>query len=625
MPVPVTLLPAVLCLLVQDGEHARALANETWVPTADPILTRRIQAGLDRLDEGKGRQAMIELLPVLAEPDREVAIAYGARETRSFWHLLDRRLAEATPSLRAAFAEGLEVEAGRVLELLPMRPRALRSFCRRYPGTDAAASARRKLALLMLEQGDRAGLGECLLGLGRDAELEAARDRLRAAEAARHPWPQVRGGPDGLPAQVTVAWPERPAPRLAAELEGRWSLLGPYARGVVGRHPTLGEFALFQDPVQVALVFASPAAGKARCIELEPLCGLPPGEPEPPEPALAGDRAFVVHGDAEEGTALLALTITPGPPAVLAPAWTWKPTELPTGEGQSPRARLRPRVLASGGRVWVTLVDVQDRLSAVVKLCCLAADGDGAGGPRLLWSTLLAKGAPLSSDIVTSRQEEVRAKAVQPAAPILHRGLVLADTGLGVLVAVGAASGEQLWSFRSARLQNSGQEGWLEARVEAHGDEVLYAPGDGDHLYRLSVGGGTGELLRQEPCPKRSLSRLLGVAGDAAYFLRGEAMPGEVPLQDIRPVRLRLDRDLERFDAPPLEPDQRPDGGPLLTGHDLLLSTARRLYHLDLDRDLAYAHVIELPSAHPLGLAGPVLPFAGGLLLGSSAGPLTLR
>ena len=630
------LIPILLPLLLFQGDSERnqALAGPSYVPVAAADLQRRLRKGLDLLDQEKGKLALASVLPVLRDPGQDPGLPYGPRETRSFHRLLREKLRTCSPHTRADFASGLETEARQVLARLPHEPRAYRNYLRSYPGTDSARIARRRLVTILLEGGDWVGAAGLIDKGARWDEARKNIGLLQTRERERHPWPLTMGYEDGSPGDARITLPQKGEPLLRGRA-GSWQLASSYARGVVGRDAQGAEFAVFQDPLRLQILEGKAKGYERNEINLGLLTGLVGGQQEAPGPALAGSRLFFVHGGGSSPgrsqrpkpavPELFALDLThPDRPTRV---WRWSPA-YETGAPFSAESRLRPRVLAAGGRVFVLLVDTRDRTNVRVHLCCLRQDqqrqGKGFARARMLWSRLLAKGSPLSASLLRSRQEDLQLSDLRPAAPILHEGTVYAGTGLGVLAAVDAGTGSLLWSFKTARAKTSSTRTWRTGKLAIQGMTVLYTPSDGQWLYRLHDHPGLLEALAEPAREARSLSRLLGVdpARPRSYFLRGEAPPGEETVQEIRPLYLGRQG---RYDAPPLEGRDSLMAPPLLTRHALFLPTRTHLYCLDLARGLFYTRILEVPSRHPLGALGPILPFEGGLLIGSVLGPLAFR
>ncbi len=634
---------ALLCLpplalpgaiLQGDSERNEALSGPSYVPVAEANLQRRLLKAFELLDQGKGKLAMAKVLPLLRDPATDPGLPYGARETRSFHLLLREKLRLCSPKTRADFASAFEKEAQQILARLPRESGLYRNFLRSFPGTDASVKARRRLVEILLERGDWVAAAARISPSKDQDEARAAIATLRERERQRHPWPQTLGYEDGSPGQATIQLPPKGEAVLRG-ISGSWQLAASYARGVVGRDATGAEFAVFQDPLRLQIIEGAAKEYARREINLAMLTSLAGGQQEAPGPALSGSRLFFVHGGgtrpgrrsrrAPAVPELFALDLSrPDRPTM---GWRWSPANE-VDAPFSAQSRLRPRVLAAGGRVFVLLVDPRDRVNVRVHLCCFAQNQGGTGKgfarAKLLWSRLLAKGSPLSASLLRSRQEELELGDLRPAAPILHEGAVYVGTGLGVLAAVDAGSGALLWSFKTARAKTSSARTWRTGRIAIQGKSLLYAPSDGHWLYRLHCRPGIQDAMIGAARQARSLSRLLGIDAHQprSYFLRGEAPLGEETVQQIRPLFLEASG---RYDAPPLEGRDSLMAAPLLTSKALFLPTRNRLYCLDLGRGLFYTKILEIPSRHPLGALGPILPFEGGLLVGSVLGPLGFR
>lgn len=626
------LLP--LLFLQGSSERNEALAGPSYVPVVDANLQRQLNKGLALLDEGKGREALAKTLPILRNPSQDPGLPYGARETRSFHLLLQARLALCPEATRKAFAGGLEDEAARVLARLPRAAGPYRAFLRSYPGTRAFDQARKTLLALLLESGDWVAASRLATAPGSTAAAREMVVTLRDHERQRHPWSHVDGNEDGSPTSATIRLPAKDKPVLRGQAGG-WQLASTFARGIVGKDAQGREFAVFQDPLRLQILEGKVREYARKEINLALMTSLSGGEQEPPGPALSGSRLFLVHGGGS--TRRLGRRTTGSVPELFAldlarperpvACWRWSPA-YEVGAPFSKESRLRPRVLAAGGRIFVLLVDPRDRVNVRVHLCCFAqeqaGEGKGFAKARMLWSQLLAKGSPLSASLLRSRQEDLELSDLRPAAPILHQGVVYAGTGLGVLAAVDAGTGDLLWSFRTARAKTSSTQTWRNGKISIQGDTLLYTPSDGQWLYRLHCRPGTRDAMVGEARQARSLSRLLGVdmTRPRSFFLRGEAPAGEDTVQEIRP--LYLDKD-DRYDAPPLEGRGRLMAAPLLTRRSLFLPTRNRLYCLDLARGLYYTKILDVPNRHPLGAMGPILPFEGQILIGSVLGPLAFE
>ena len=257
----------------------------------------------------------------------------------------------------------------------------------------------------------------------------------------------------------------------------------------------------------------------------------------------------------------------------------------------------------------------EDRLTRRVHACALDVDGN------LLWQRQVAKGTALTADLLTHRQEAVRAGRIQAARPVVSNGRVFVETGLGITACLEARSGHMLWSFRSARLGKlrGNEASWDEGRMAVASDTLFLVPSDGTHSYRLHVDPGARALLAEVPEARGDRSRMLGVSArtGASYWWRSDVLENAPSRRLLRP---RGDDPLD-YEAPPLDRGDRLASCPLLLDTKLVLATRRNLLVLDLDKDLYYERIFDLSSIGRGGF-GPALPFGDGVIFACDLGPL---
>ncbi|MFQ5506024.1 MAG: hypothetical protein ACE5F1_14685 [Planctomycetota bacterium] len=622
---------ATLSLLSpQDPERRTALANRTHVPTASPAQVRRVQEGLRLLREGKGKDALNRIHLDLRSAAQ---VPWGPRETRQLHEILRDHLALASPGACRSFLADLEEEATRAMAHLALEKQALLRFLRDYPATSAAGMVRQMLVDQALERGD------WVLASRHVDELEARRrkprlgiiTRLRDRSLHRSPWPYPSGtasGEAGIGAAV--------APRSEKPVAlGLWSSPVPslqpaLTRGVVGRGSDGEEIAVFQDPWHLYRVDSARNGFHPRMANLEALTSLPGGGAVRPSPSLLGEDLYIVHGgdggpfarrlfgapDRAKRPELFAFCCSKGDkPFELR--WRWSPPKK-NDESSAPW-QLLPQAFATGRRIFALCTQEVDRVTTKVFAVCLSGRG------RLLWSSYVAKGAPLSQELLEHRQEALRKGTHRPAPMILARGRLIVPTGLGILAALDPDDGAILWTFRYARLEALGTKDspWEEGRLSSAGELLFFAPSDGSHFYRLRLDPGLADILVEPPMRKRSLARYFGYSrpeGANYFYRRGQRESGPLRiLRDPDPARPR------RHDATPVQPEESLSSGALLTTKSLLLATSHSIYWVDLAKDLFYEDVIELDTRrHPLGF-GPIVPFQEGVLIAGSVFPVLWR
>jgi len=279
---------------------------------------------------------------------------------------------------------------------------------------------------------------------------------------------------------------------------------------------------------------------------------------------------------------------------------------------------LQPGPLVLGDRV---VIQARERSapSAVREIASWLLALDLRDG-RLLWKRFLTRGVELTLDPGRLSAATVQAVAGQPLARVaaLAGGepggdLVFAGTNLGVGVLVEAADGRLLWSLKSSRRPVE-RSGWMGFRPPAGPGWLVWAPADGEHLYRLRGGPdllGEGLLLRpprargesravlsaDERCTldlgragaRPTVSRWTAATGgrrDSLYFALGEAFAGR-GLASGRRVLVCTDRalyllDRERenllIDSQPLEGGSVVGGSVHARGDRVLVLGADRLW-----------------------------------------------
>ena len=606
-------------------ERRGALSNESFVETCEPPLQRRLDAGLEALRKGDAEAAITQLLVALRDDAPSPHLQYGDRETRRFHDVLESMLAAAPAELRGRFTAGLDKGAGEALARASLDPDALRRLLLKFPGTEAAAQARLRLCDRALERGQIAAAAYWL----RELPLAQREPRARLVEELMrelngpHPQPYGLGRQDGTAATLDCE-PRSSAPVALARGPQPWLVPGRVGH-VLGQDARGNAFAVAQTPLDAVLI--RPGGGPARPLQLPALSGIRPGLAERPTPSLSGNILYVVHGtgdadalrvarerlglrSARLGSALLAISLAKDEPELL---WKWS-AELPPTEDspETPTLALHPHALALQGRVYVLFSSVGESLRRQVWAACLDSTG------KVLWRSFLAQGAPVTRDLIESRQEELGSGRHVPAAPIFSDGMLVCSTGLGVVCGLDPLRGEMHWSFRTARVSALGtkQGPWHEGRLARAGEEIWFTPSDGTWLYRLRSRAGAGERLAAMPRPRRSMTRLLTMSdtlGLAALLRQGLVETAPVQIRSLPPER-RGDRE----DAPPLQPGERFQTY-AATSERLWLATQGSLYELDLGRDLFYSQLLELAPLR-IGSIQAILPTAQGLLLVSQQG-----
>ncbi|MCA8970884.1 MAG: PQQ-like beta-propeller repeat protein [Planctomycetes bacterium] len=623
-----------------ESERARMRENGSRVPCADPIQQRKLEEGLRVLTEGHGADALRILLPALSPTGERPQLEWGERETRDFFALLETMLAEASETTRVEFAASLEEDARTHFEDVRSmgngRSARLRAILRAYPGTRASLEARRMLVDLAIERGDVLSASLELDALPADERAARAKaiEELVAPSRSSAPWPHVHGLPSGRAGQG-AAVNEAPKPsvmRSVPRLLGSWSVAATTwdptrATGVTGRLERGQACALFQDPRHLLVMVDTPGAPRYETVDLRSATGLASDPTRRPAPSIAGARAFVVHGG------LAGSSILPGPGGK-APAAELFAFDIGT-DGTKLIWRRSPGVLADIGddasflpvtcsafdHVFALVEAKDDRLTRTVHACAFDLDGN------VLWTRELARGVTLTADLLMHRQEAVRAGRIEAAAPVIDKGRLFVETGLGIAACLDATSGTMLWSFRTARIgklrgrESAWDEGNLVVRSTSReaASELWLTPSDGMHAYRLAVSPGSRGVLVSMPEPRGTRSRFLGIAEGrhAAYWWTRtllESGPQREAL-DLLEGRDRL------YDAPPLDRGDALAAPPLLTEQALVFATGRMLAWLDLEKDLYYERVFELSAIGRAGF-GPVLPWRDGVVFACDLGPL---
>jgi hypothetical protein len=628
LPVLARLVLAALTLplaALAAQERAAALANVSFVETCEPPLQRRLEQGLSELRKGDARAALPLLLPALDADQPSPHMRFDERETRRFHTLLEEQLARLPAEPRRIFLEGLEQGARAALERAQLDPVLLRQLLLKFPGTAASRDARLRLCDRAIERGDLVAAAFWLRGLERETAAPRV-ELLRSLESARRPTtprPYGLGLPDGRSATQDVT-PMSERPFVLQRAPQRWLVPG-RTGAVVGLGEQNRRLVVLQSPLDAVMIDAS--SGSVRELGLAQMSGVPAGLAERPTPSIMDRRLYVVHGPGDPRAtrgfspaarrdlpaipnALLAIDLSITVPQM---AWSWSP-ELPPEPGakDAPTLTLHPHVLASGGRIYVLFSSLDDPLRRQLYVACLDPKG------QLLWQRFLAQGAPLTRDLVESRQETLSTGRHVPAAPVLADGLLVCSTGLGVVCGLDPLTGEMHWSFKTARLKALGTEEspWHEGRLARAGEELWFAPSDSSWFYRLRSRAGLGERLAATPRARASMTRFLGLseAAEVACFLRQG-------LVETAPVELRLAPAAERgerHDAPPLQPGEQFVSW--ATGaRQLWIATTQTLYELDLSRELFYARLLELGPAR-IGPVQAIVPTRDGLLLANTDG-----
>ncbi len=602
---------------VPAQEKREAESNDSFVRLAAPAERRRLLHGLELLRAGDAEQALERLLPALVAAKAPPQLPWGTRETRAFDELLLDHLRAAKPATRQAFTGRLQKDAAAALGRAGADRRVLRAILAAFPATDAAIRARRRLVDFAIEEGDWVAAASWAARLPPDKTRAATIHSLAEASLAGSPWPYTGGGVDGLPRPKVLAKPKLPQPTRIGQWPLRGPFLGPLAGGVVGRDASGNELAVFQDPIGLLIVRGNGERPALERLDLARLTSKPPSLMQrAAHPCILGTRLFVVHGTtrgtggAEAGGAELLCMERSKESEGFAIAWRWSPDLA--------KARLFPAPLATERRCFVMFSVREDRLHQRVSVACVDRHG------KSLWSRFVAKGSPITGEPLLFRQEAVQQAPLRPAPCVLAGGRLIVATGVGVLAALDPLDGKIVWTFKTARLKALGttRSAWSRARLAATGGLVYATPSDSTWSYRLRLHPGLADVLDGLPTAKRNLAQFLGVVPrwNASYWMR-------MGLRETGPLRYLLARETgrpERYDAPPLQPDERLEVPPLLTERTLVIATNRTLYTLDLERDLYYERAFELTSPRRAGF-GPAVPFDGGVLFASAAGPLLWR
>ncbi len=608
-------------------EHKEALQNKSYVETCDPSEQRQVEAALELLRDGKARAALTRLLPFLTEKGQYLQVRWTTRETRSLGSILDPLLRSLPPKTRAAFREGLEKPAREAIASASNSRPALRSILARFPGTESALTARKRLVDLLLESSEGLAASRQLPLLPPAMRAEREKVLRTLGRAARHgsTSPYDSGQRDGSSSELELGPVRKRPKRLVGPGSPDYVIPG-LTGTAVGQTEKGNAFVAFQSPFGLHVVIA--ATSQRRFHPLLKLSGVLGAVVERPAPSAVGRRLYLAHGNPAQDPSYLRLRPDRRPlsgkilalevqeDGELRKLWDWQPRRLGR-DGKAHPVLLHPFALATATHVYALYSDSSDRLNTQVFLACLSKDG------KLLWTRFLAQGAPLTRDIVELRQEDLGRGMHRPAAPILAGGYVIASTGLGVLCAVNPRNGRIVWTFRSARLSALGEreQPWDRGKLTRLRDSVVFAPSDGRYLYTLRLSPGADAIQARSPVAKRSLATLLtsSDARSSLYFLRRG-------LVEQGPVRLRFtrsSRDGERYDAPPIQSSER-----FLcasSGADrLLLASTGMLYMLDLTRDLFYESAFDMGRSG-LGLVAGVAPTKDGWVLLAKRGILLWR
>jgi len=583
-----------------DNESREAGTNRSFViRRVDRSRLRKLEKGVDALLEGEAEKARRIFAPLLLPAWAAAQVDFGRRETRDLGTLIRDLVASWPEARRRTFLEAWEKEARTALTWAGSDPRVLAGIPSTWPGTEVSKRALRRLAALRAERGELEEAAGILRALG----LPPPSTRPSGILKTPMPLPgrDLAGTAPGAPKT-----PPSGPPRALSLWPGNRVLRSSSA--VLGRGPE-GRILFLLSPTHLLTADLGPDGTLRRpsFVDLRVDLRGPSGE-SPVLPAASGDRVAFVFGTGpgRSGSAAPLLALyrrhEDGRPRRV---WTWRPDRgVPLGGP-----------LLAGDRCFVRTVRFEDKLNAVLSLTCLARNG------RPLWSRDLCQGAPLGSDLIESRQEELGPGRLRPAPMAFADGDLFVPTGLGLLFRLDARTGEVRWSFRTARLERLGgkRTPWRRPFLAVGEDDLCFAPSDSDWFYRLRRNPGRKGLLLDPPLPRRSLRSFLGrVRGSGrVYFLREGWL-------EAGPVRLRLRPEggappkRPRYDAPPFQSGETLPERFLLTEGSLVLVNDRSLYWLDLSKDLYYERALELGAAAP-ELQGPILPLEGGGVL--IAGP----
>ncbi|PIE24090.1 MAG: hypothetical protein CSA62_04600 [Planctomycetota bacterium] len=625
----ISLSAGLLSASALPQERTGALSNKSFVETCPPPLQRRLDAGLQALRKGDAQAASAQLLVALRDDAESPQLQYGDRETRRFHDVLESILSKSPPKLRAGFCASLEQGAQQALARASLDPEALRRILLKFPGTNSAAQARLRLCDSALERGQIAAAAYWLRRLAPDLRKPRAQllSQLLHKINGPHPQPYGLGRLDGSSIALDCS-PKEPSPSPLLLQALPWLVPG-HVGQVLGQDESGTSFLVAQTPLDA--VWIHPVEGTVQSLQLPARSGIPPGQAERPTPSLSGSMLYVVHGtgDADAlrlqrrlrrrfsrqtqqlGSALLAISLgEKNKPRLL---WKWRP-ELPPSDKQPSTATvaLHPHALALQNRVYVLFSSLDESLRRQVWAACLDDHG------KLLWRRFLAQGAPVTRDLIESRQEELGSGRHVPAAPIFADGMLVFSTGLGIVCGLDPLRGEMHWSFRTARISALGskQGPWHEGRLARSGEEIYFAPSDGTWLYRLRSRAGQELRLAATPRPRRSMTRLLGVSRKLerlALLRQG--------LVECAPVQIRsgpLELRGKREDALPIQPGEFFRSW-AMTENKLWLATQASLYELDLERDLFYSRLLELRPLQIGGIHG-LAPTNSGLVILSQQG-----